>query len=88
MLFRSSRQVFIYAYGGNMAENWWHQNQKHLKQLDKIVVYLVPEQASKDLADLVQRTMQIQCTIHDGEIMFTDGKMTVQLALQTLKPAS
>jgi len=82
-----ARQVFIYAYGGNMADNWWQQNQKHLKQLDKLAVYQVPEQASKALADLVQRTMQIQCTIQDGEMMFTDGEMSVQLVLQVLKPA-
>ena len=83
-----SRQVFVYVYGGNIADNWWHQNQKRLKQLDKLVVYQVPEQASKALAELVQRTMQIQCTIQDGEMMFVDGEMTVQFALQTLKPAS
>lgn len=80
-----SRQVFIYAYGGNIADNWWHQNQKRLKQLDKLVVYQVPEQSSKALVDLVQRTMQIQCTIQDGEMMFTDGEVTVSVVLQVLK---
>lgn len=81
-----SRQVFIYAYGGNIADNWWQQNQKHLKQLDKLAVYQVPEQASQALVELVQRTMQLQCTIQDGEMMFTDGEVTVSVVLQVLKP--
>lgn len=82
-----SNRVFIYVYGGNVADNWWHQNQKHLKQLGKLAVCQVPEQSSKALATLVHRTMQIQCTIQDGEMMFTDGETTVQIVLQALKPA-
>jgi len=82
-----SRQVIIYTYGGHVADNWWHHNQKHLKQLDKVTVYQVPEEDSKALADLVQRTMQLQCTIQDGEIMFTNGEQSVQLVVEQLKPA-
>ena len=80
-----SQQVLVYTYGGHVVDDWWHQNQKHLKQLNKLSVYQVPQDASQALADLVQRTMQLQCTIQDGEIMFTDGEETVQFSLQALK---
>ena len=80
-----SRQVCIYVYGGNVVDNWWHQNQRHLKQLDKLTVYRIPEQSSKALVDLVQRSMQIQCTIQDGELLFADGEVTVSVVPQVLK---
>lgn len=80
-----SSQVYIYTYGGTTVDNWWRQNQKHLRQLDKLVVYQVPQQVGEKLAEMVRRSMQLQCTIQDGELMFTDGETTVQFTLQCLK---
>lgn len=82
-----AKQVYVYCYGGSVADVWWHQHQRKLKQLEKLVVCNIPEAASQALAGLVQRTMHLQCTIQDGEIMFTDGERTVSIIPQVLKPA-
>lgn len=82
-----AKQVCIYCYGGHRVESWWHQHQRRLKQLDKLAVYNVPEAGSKALVGLVERTMHLQCTIQDGEVMFADGENTVELMLQVLKVA-
>ena len=81
-----SRQVYVFSYGGEAAEAWWQHHQRKLKQMDKLVVYRVPEEASQALTGLVERTMQLQCTIQDGEFMFTNGERTVEIVLEKLKP--
>lgn len=81
-----SDQVYVFGYGGDVADNWWHHHQRKLKQMDKLEVYRVPQEATRALTGFVARTMHLQCTIQDEEIMFTDGELSVTLALEKLKP--
>ena len=80
-----AEQVIVYAYGGNNVDNWWQQNQRHLQRLDKLTVYQVAEHSSKALAEMVKRTMQIQSTIQDGDMMVSGAEGTVQIELKALK---
>lgn len=80
-----SAQVYVYSYGGEPADTWWYHNQRKLKQMDKLEVYRVPEESSQALAGLVERTMQLQCSIQDDEIMFSNGDRTVGIVLEKLK---
>lgn len=82
-----AKQVYIYAYDGELAEHWWHQHQRQLNKLDKLFVYVIPAAAIAAMVDLTQRTMQLQCTIQDGEILLTDGQAMVPVRLHALKPA-
>lgn len=83
-----SQQVCVFTYGEDASQNWWQHNQRKLKQMDKLRVYRVPAEASQALADIVQRTMQLQCTIQDSSIMFTDGEQSIQIDLSVLKSNS
>ena len=80
-----SNQVCVFSYGGEVADSWWQQNRRKLQQMDKLTVYRVPQEASLALAETVQRTMQLQCTIEDGSLMVTDGEQTIQLEMLKLK---
>jgi len=51
-------------------------------------VLSVPATASGALAALAQRTMQLQCTIQDGQIWMTGGDQSVQIELTALKGIS
>ena len=83
-----SKQVCVYCYGGKVADIWWQHHQRKLQPLDKLMVCNIAETASQALAEMVKRTMQLQCTLQDGEIMITDGENTVSVILQVLKPAA
>jgi uncharacterized protein YaeQ len=48
----------------------------------------LPLDASRALAKLAQRNMQLQCTIQEGQIWLGDGNNAVQIELVTLKDAS
>ncbi|PLY04985.1 MAG: hypothetical protein C0622_02115 [Desulfuromonas sp.] len=74
-----ARQVYLYSYGGRAADLWWQRNVDKLKRLDNLSVFELPEAACKELTGLVQRSMQLQCTIQDGEVWLTNGVATCSL---------
>jgi uncharacterized protein YaeQ len=77
-------QVVVLAYGGRAADLWWAKEGPGLARLDKLRVLAVDPATLVGLASLVERTMELQCTIQDGQIWFTDGPQTVAVELRTL----
>ncbi len=76
-----SAQVCIYLYGGRNAELWWRHNATKLKRFTNLTVVEVPEAVCHELTGLVQRSMQLQCTVQDGEIWLNCGDQTVGATL-------
>ena len=83
-----ARQVIVYTYGGRGAVIWWNQNSSKLDRLNNLTVINLPETTSHALATLVQRTMQLQMTIQDGEIWIADHNVRIQVELAVLKTPS
>jgi uncharacterized protein YaeQ len=77
-------QVVVYSYG-SASNVWWNQIGSKLDRAKNLRVMSLPPATSAALATLVQRTMQLQCTIQDGQIWLTDGDRTVQVELASLK---
>ncbi len=73
-------QVRIYTYGGFAAERWWQQSQSSLARPDNLTVINLPQSATRELAGLAQRNLQLQCTVQDGTVWLTDGNNTVEVA--------
>lgn len=81
-----ARQVFIYSYGGRTADLWWKEVHDKLDRFDNLTVINLPETATTELAGLVQRTMQLQCTIQEGQVWLSSD-ITVEIEPQVwLKP--
>ncbi len=78
-------QVVVYAYGGRAAEMWFAQNRAQFERLKNLAVVNLPQESTRALADLAQRTMQLQCTIQDGQVWLGDGNDSVQVERVTLK---
>jgi len=83
-----TRQVVVYAYGGRAAEVWWAQNGETLGRQDNLSVLNVPQEASRALAGLAKRNMQLQCTLQEGHIWIGDGGSAVELQLDHWKDAA
>jgi uncharacterized protein YaeQ len=79
-----SSQVLVYTYNSN-SNVWWNQIGSKVERARNLRVLNVPSSASLALAKLAQRTMQLQCTIQDGQIWMSGGEETVQLEMNTLK---
>jgi uncharacterized protein YaeQ len=77
-------RVVVYSYSGSSAI-WWDQMGSRLDRARNLSVMNIPSATSLALAQLAQRSMQLQCTIQDGQIWLTDGDQTVQVDLIPLK---
>lgn len=77
--------VFVYSYGGRNADLWWAQTGGKLDRTENLTVINLPLAASQGLAKLAQRSMQLQCTIQEGQIWLADQETVVQVDLTVLK---
>jgi uncharacterized protein YaeQ len=79
-----SEQVIVYSFS-SASDIWWKQMNSRLDRAKNLRVMNVPSDTSQALAKLAQRSMQLQCTIQDGQIWFTAGEESVQIDLETFK---
>jgi uncharacterized protein YaeQ len=80
-----ARRVLIYCYQNRSASIWWRQIQKLLERFDNLGVYSLPDAAVAELAKLIGRSMQFDCTIQDGGLWLSDGEHSIQLEPETWK---
>ena len=83
-----AKQVYIYTYGGRGADQWWEKNLATLERLSNLVVMNLPLDGLRALATLAQPSMQLQCTIQEGQIWMAYGENTAHIVLTLLKGAS
>jgi uncharacterized protein YaeQ len=74
----------VYAYGASV-ELWWTPIAEKLARAKNLAVWRVPAEASQALAKLAARGMQLQCTVQDGQVWFSNESETVQMELGVLK---
>ncbi|OGB24064.1 MAG: hypothetical protein A3I66_11355 [Burkholderiales bacterium RIFCSPLOWO2_02_FULL_57_36] len=77
-------QVIVYSYSSN-SSIWWSQISNRVERARNLTVINLPSAISLALAKLAQRSMQLQCTIQDGQTWLTGDGETVQLDLTLLK---
>jgi len=80
-----AKHVCIYTYGGRAADQWWEKHTAPLARLSNLRVLNLPQDGSRALATLTQPSMQLQCTIQEGQIWMTDGSNSAHIALTGLK---
>jgi len=77
-------QVVLYTYGGHGATIWWNQIAPKLARLKNLTVISLASATTQALAELTQRSMQLQCTIQDGDIWLGGNDGTVQVEMSIL----
>jgi uncharacterized protein YaeQ len=80
-----SQQVVVYTYGGRAMKPWWEQNRDKFARIENLRVFNVSPASSEALARLVKRTMQLQCTIQDGQLWLSDEKDRVEVEIEVLQ---
>jgi len=81
-----AREVVVYAYGRGV-DLWWGRVRDPLERTRNLRVSSVPLATSLDLAKLVQRSMQVQCTIQEGHVWLGNRDATVEVVLAALAGA-
>lgn len=80
-----SSQVIVYTYGGRIADMWFAQNSSQFERLRNLTVINLPVETTHSIAKLAQRTMQLQCTIQDGQVWLSNGNESVEVERIILK---
>lgn len=80
-----SNQVIVYIYGGRIADMWFAQNSNQFERLKNLTVINLQVETTRAIAKLAQRTMQLQCTIQDGQVWLSDGNESVEVERVILK---
>lgn len=83
-----AKQVVVYTYGGRSADLWWKKNLTALERLTNLAVTNLPQDGSRALAQLAQPSMQLQCTMQEGQIWVAEGTNTAHIELRILKASS
>jgi uncharacterized protein YaeQ len=83
-----ANQVMVYCYGGRIAEMWYAQNSSQLARQKNLTVINLPQESTRAMAALAQRSMQLQVTIQDGQVWLSDGKESVTVERVMLQAPS
>ena len=79
-----ANRVTVYAYG-NRAELWWRPLAEKLERAKNLAVWRVPATAAQALEKLAARSMELQCTVQEGRLYFSNTAATVEMELVALK---
>lgn len=73
-----SDAVLVYAFASS-AELWWRGIESKLSRLDKLQVWRVPAEAAQSLAQLAERSMQLQATVQEGTLSLGNTRHQVDI---------
>ena len=77
-------RVLVYSYS-SVSNIWWNQTGSRVERAKNLKVVNIPAEASQALAALAQRTMQLQCTIQDGQVWLGANEDMVLIEPETVK---
>jgi len=68
--------VFVYSYSA-ASHIWFKQLANKIGRAQNLAIVNIPAETSAALEKLAKRSMQLQCTIQDGQVWLTDSVDTV-----------
>lgn len=72
-------RVTLLTYGGRAVDVWWQKNRAACLKLPALTVLRIPDDAAEALTAMAVRTMQIQCSVQDGEYWLSDGERSTHI---------
>ena len=74
-----SKKVILLTYNQRSFDVWWKQIEIKLQRFNNLSVVHIDDGAMIQLESLVQRTMQLQCSIQDGEVWLSDEATSIHI---------
>jgi uncharacterized protein YaeQ len=79
-------RVVVYCYSAT-SHIWYKGLASRVDRARNLEIVNIPDEASARLEKMAKRSMQLQCTIQDGQVWLTDGDETVLVERETFKAA-
>ena len=80
-----AQNVLVYTYQDRSAEVWWKQIKDSVQRFENLRIFSFNEKSIDSLQQLINRNMQLQCTIQEAECWLTDGKTSTHITLNQRK---
>ncbi len=68
--------VIVYAFH-HAAEVWWKGIESKLSRMERLQVWRIPADAAQELAQLAERSMQLQATVQEGVLTLGSTRASV-----------
>lgn len=81
-----ARQVILYAYGARAVPIWLEKHKSKLSRFRNLTIIELPTESTEALAGLVERNMNFQISIQDGEVSFSNESALVNITPTPLFP--
>ena len=81
-----AKQVIIYCYGGRSTDIWWQQISSNLRRFNNLQVVNLPKDGCENIANMAQRTMQLNISMQDAEVTVSDNTQSINLTPEALLP--
>jgi uncharacterized protein YaeQ len=79
-----SQQVTVYTYGTGGADMWWKQMQSQVSRFKNLSIRHIDPETTQALAELMQRNLDIQVSIQDGEISWDSNEKNISFSPELL----
>ncbi|MDP4535707.1 YaeQ family protein [Alkalimonas collagenimarina] len=80
-----AKKVQLYCYGGRSTAVWWQQQAPNLQRYQNLAISEFAESEVQQLAAMVNRSMELQCTITEGQVWLSNQQHNVHLTPLCLK---
>ncbi len=70
--------VIVYAFH-HAAEVWWKGIENKLSRMERLQVWRILSAAAQELAQLAERSMQLQATVQEGALTLSSTRASVQV---------
>lgn len=80
-----SQKVAVYNYDEHASAIWWKNNQKKLKEYKNLSVYSINDEQVAGIESMIERTMQLQATIEDGQLWLSNDEGSQLIELNKLQ---
>lgn len=82
-----ARRVSVYSFASSTPV-WWANLENKLTRAPRVAVWQIPADQSQALAQLAERSMQLQISIQDGSIYVSTANASVEIHPVALKAAA
>ncbi len=74
-----AKKVIIYTYHQGKAKEWLHKNKDKFQRFNNLTICHIE---AEGIDAMMKRSMQLQCTIQDGEIYLNDDDSSLTVTLE------
>lgn len=78
-----ARAVQLYTYNDRSEKVWWPSMQSKCQRCDNVKVAHIDDLALDAMALMASKSMHLQFTMQDGDILVSDGSRSATVALQS-----